>query len=166
GDGPATGGKLRNLGLLLAGSDCVALDSVMAKIIGVEPFDILSTREASQRGLGTADFNSIKVLGEKLEDLKVEPFLLPTSTLLKKKLPELVIKTFRRWVKYYPYPVRNNCTRCFACVKICPNKCIRMRQEGIVFDYRKCIACFCCQEACPSAAIRIKKSLFAKIIGL
>ncbi|MDD5196249.1 MAG: DUF362 domain-containing protein [Candidatus Omnitrophica bacterium] len=166
GDGPATGGKLRNLGLLLAGSDCVALDSVMAKIMGVKPFDVWSIREASQRGLGVADLAAIKILGERPEDLKVKPFLLPTSTFPVKKFPRLVINLVKRLIKYYPYSVRNNCTRCFACVKICPNKCISMRQEGIVFDYRKCIACFCCQEACPSAAIGIKKSLFAKIIGL
>ncbi|MDD2679377.1 MAG: DUF362 domain-containing protein [Candidatus Omnitrophica bacterium] len=166
GDGPATSGKLRNLGLLLAGGDCVALDSVMAKIMGVNPLDILSTREASQRGLGTADFKAIKILGEKIEDLKVKPFLLPASTSLKKKLPKPVINVLKQLVRYYPYPVRNNCTRCFACVKICPNKCISMQEKGIVFDYKNCIACFCCQEACPSAAIRVKKSLLAKIIGL
>jgi uncharacterized protein (DUF362 family)/Pyruvate/2-oxoacid:ferredoxin oxidoreductase delta subunit len=166
GDGPGTGGKLRSLGLLLAGNDCVALDSVAAKIIGIEPLDVLSTQEASQRGLGTADLNSIEILGEKLEGLKVKPFLLPASTLLKKKFPKPLINALKRLVRYYPYPVRNNCTRCFACVKICPDKCISMQGKGIVFDYRRCIACFCCQETCPSAAIRIKKSLLAKIIGL
>ena len=36
----------------------------------------------------------------------------------------------------------------------------------IVFDYAKCIACFCCQEACPYSAIKVKKSVFAKMIGL
>ena len=165
-DGPATGGKLRNLGLLLAGSDCVALDSVLAKIMGVKPLDVPSTREASQRGLGIADLAAIKILGEKLEDLKIEPFLLPASAFLGKRFPKPVINLVKRLIRYYPCPVRNNCTRCFACVKICPNKCISMKKRGIVFDYRKCIACFCCQEICPSAAIRIEKSLLAKIIGL
>jgi formate hydrogenlyase subunit 6/NADH:ubiquinone oxidoreductase subunit I len=41
-----------------------------------------------------------------------------------------------------------------------------MQENNIVFDYKKCIACFCCQEACPASAIKVKKSLFAKLIGL
>ena len=82
GDGPATGGKLRNLNLLLAGSDCVALDSVMALIMGIKPLDVLSTKEAATRGLGEADINSIIILGEKLEAVAGEPFVLPTNSLL------------------------------------------------------------------------------------
>lgn len=166
GDGPATNGKLRDLGLLLAGSDAVALDSVMAKIIGVKPLDVLTTKEAAARGLGIADLNSIKIVGERLEDLNVLAFLLPQTSNLRKKIPQPLINLTKQLIKYYPYPVRKNCILCFACIKICPGKCIDMRKEGIVFDYRKCIACFCCQEACPAEAIKVKKSLFAKIIGL
>lgn len=166
GDGPATSGRLRDLGLILAGSDCVALDSVMARIMGLEPSDILSTKKALERGLGRADPNSIKISGENLEDLRVTPFLLPSSSSLQKNLPGPIVDLARKLIKYLPYPYRKNCTRCFACVKICPNHCISMKNKGIVFDYRRCISCFCCQEACPSKAIRVKKSLFAKIIGL
>ncbi|MDO8663036.1 MAG: DUF362 domain-containing protein [Candidatus Omnitrophota bacterium] len=166
GDGPATSGKLRDLGLLLAGGDCVALDSVMAKIMGIEPCDVLTTKEAARRGLGRADLNSIEILGEKIEGLNIRPFLLPSSISLSRKLPKPVISLAKKLIKYYPYPVRKNCTRCTACIKICPNNCISMRKKGIIFDYRKCIACFCCQEACPSKAIKVKKSLFAKMIGL
>jgi len=166
GDGPATSGKLRDLGLLLAGNDCVALDSVMAKIMGLEPLDILATKKAAERGLGKADLNSIKISGEKLEDLGVKPFLLPSSSSLSKNLPGPVVNLVKKLIRYVPYPVRKNCTRCSACVKICPNHCISMKSEGIVFDYRECISCFCCQETCPAKAIALKKSLLAKMIGL
>ena len=47
GDGPGTSGKLRDLNLLLASTDCVSVDSVMALIMGLEPFDILTTKEAA-----------------------------------------------------------------------------------------------------------------------
>ncbi len=166
GDGPATSGKLRELGLLLAGDDCVALDSVMAKIMGIQPCDVLTTKEAAQRGLGRADLGSIKILGEQIEGLGIRPFLLPSSAGLQKKIPQPIIHLARRLIKYYPCPVRENCTRCTACIKICPHHCISMKKKGIVFDYKDCIACFCCQEACPSRAIKVRKSLFAKIIGL
>ena len=166
GDGPATSGKLRDLGLLLAGNDGVALDSVMAKIMGIEPLDVLTTKQAAERGLGRADLSSIKILGEKIEGLNIRPFLLPSSSGLARKVPKPLINLAKGLIKYWPYPVRKNCTKCFACIKICPNNCISMREKGIVFDYRECISCFCCQETCPAEAIRVKKSLFAKIIGL
>jgi len=166
GDGPGSSGKLRNLGLLLAGSDCVALDSLMAKIIGVRPQDVLSTLEAEKRKLGVADFNHIDILGERLEDLNISPFILPTTSYLRRKIPKPIIDFVKNLIKYYPYPAPKNCIRCSACIKICPNQCISMKKKGIVFDYKKCIACFCCQEACPTAAIKVRKSIFAKMIGL
>ncbi|MCX5696273.1 MAG: DUF362 domain-containing protein [Candidatus Omnitrophica bacterium] len=166
GDGPATSGKLRDLGILLVGDDCVALDSIMAKIMGVEPLDVLSTKEAARRGLGVADINDIKICGETLKGLNTRPFLLPCASRLQRRIPQPIIKLAKLLIKYYPHPVPKNCTRCTACIKICPGNCISMAKQGIVFNYRKCISCFCCQEACPAKAIRVKKSLFAKIIGL
>nr|MBC8436634.1 DUF362 domain-containing protein [Candidatus Omnitrophota bacterium] len=41
GDGPATAGKLRDTNLLLASADCVALDAVMALIMGIKPLAVL-----------------------------------------------------------------------------------------------------------------------------
>ena len=165
GDGPATSGKLRNLGLILAGSDCVALDSIMALIMKVEPTQVLSTQEAAKRELGTADINSIQVLGEKLEDVIPDSFLLPTSS-IPKKLPKAVIALLKKLIRYYPFVERKNCIRCSACVQACPTKVISMKDKGIVFRYSGCISCFCCQEACPASAIKIKKSILAKLIGL
>lgn len=165
GDGPATSGKLRNLNLLLAGADCVSLDSVMALIMGLEPFDILTSKEASSRGLGIADINAITIIGERLEDVIPEPFLLPTTS-IKKNIPLPVINLAKKLIKHYPCVERDNCIQCAACIQSCPNQAITMKNEHIVFDYSKCIACFCCQEACPSSAIKVKKSLLAKIAGL
>ena len=165
GDGPATSGRLRNLNLLLAGNDCVAMDSVMALIMGLEPLDILTTKEAAGRGLGIADINAIEIYGEKLEEIIDTPFLLPTTS-IKKKIPRPVINLAKKLIKYYPCVEHDNCTRCAACIQACPTKIISMKNNRIVLDYSKCISCFCCQEACPESAIKVKKSVLAKIIGL
>lgn len=165
GDGPATSGKLRELGLILAGADCVALDSVLAMIMGITPFDILTTEEAAKRGLGEGSIDSINILGEKLEDCLGKPFLLPTTT-IKSKLPAPVIKLARKLIKYYPYVERDNCVACAACIQACPNQAVTLKDKRIIFDYAKCIACFCCQEACSYSAIKVKKSLLAKAMGL
>lgn len=164
-DGPATSGKLRNTGLILAGPDCVALDSVLALIMGIKPVDILSTKEASKRALGIADIGAISILGEKLEEVIGSPFLLPTTSFTT-KIPRPVINLAKKLIKYYPCVERDNCVQCAACVQACPNKAVTLKNERIIFDYAKCIACFCCQEACPASAIKVKKSIFAKLIGL
>jgi len=166
GDGPGTSGKLRDLGLLLAGADCAALDSVMAKIIGIEPLDVLTNKIAAERGLGLADLNSIEMYGEKLNELKVRPFLLPSSSWLRSNVPKPVTKLIKSLIKHYPGSIQKNCTQCASCIKMCPNECITMRECGITFDYKKCIGCFCCQEACPAKAIKVKSSLLARILGL
>lgn len=165
GDGPGTSGKLRNLGLLLAGSDCVALDVILAAIMGINPLSVSTTREARCRGLGIADIDSIEVLGVKLKDAAEKPFLLPQSSRFK-KMPASVVSLVKRFVTLRPYVIHNACTRCQACVDACPTKVIGMKNGSIAFDYSGCISCFCCQETCPASAIKVKKSILAKIIGL
>lgn len=166
GDGPATAGKLRGSNLLLASSDCVALDALLAVIMGVEPFEVLTTKEAASRGLGAAEVGAIEVLGEKLEDAAGEPFLLPSASIRTRLLPAPLIQLALKMVRYRPYCLQGNCIKCGACVKACPYNCITFKDSRIVFDYRHCISCFCCQEVCPASAIRVRKSLLAKAIGL
>ncbi|MEW6008987.1 MAG: DUF362 domain-containing protein [Candidatus Omnitrophota bacterium] len=165
GDGPATSGKLRNLGLLLAGADCLALDSCLAIIMGLSPLEIPTNKAAAAQGLGISDINSINILGARLEDIKQEAFQLP-ATSIKRHLPKPVIELAKKLIKYYPCVERDNCTRCAICIASCPNKAISLKKKSIVFDYSKCIYCFCCQETCPKAAIKVRKSIAAKIIGL
>jgi len=165
GDGPGSSGKLRNAGLILAGPDCVALDSVLALIMGLKPLDVLTTKEAANRALGASDINAITVLGEKLEEIVTQPFLLP-ATSKGHRLPPQVVNLAKKLIRYYPCVERDNCTQCAICINSCPNRAISSQNRRIVFDYGKCIACFCCQEACPNAAIKVKKSIFAKLVGL
>jgi len=164
-DGPATRGILRQDNLLFASCDCVAMDSVLALAMGIKPFDVLSTKIAANRGLGVGDISRIEIVGEKLDQLRIRPFVLP-STSFRKKLAPGIINIAKALIKYYPCVEEDNCIGCATCVAACPNKVISMKDNLPVFNYKKCIACFCCQEGCPAAAIRVKKSLLAKIIGL
>ena len=132
GDGPGTSGKLRQQNLLLAGSDCVAIDTALALIMGVEPFDVLTNREASKRGLGIADIQSITILGERLPDVIGEPFILP-STSFKRKIPPVIVNTAKKLIKYYPYLEQDNCIRCAACIEACPVKVIKMNKKRNYF---------------------------------
>ena len=165
GDGPATSGKLRELGLIIAGKDCVALDSIAALVMGIKPQDVLTNLEAARRGLGEMDLKNIQVIGESLDDIVEESFILP-ATSSKLKIPRPFINFVKQFIRFYPKINHAHCSRCAACIEVCPQKIISLKDERIVIDYSGCISCFCCQEACPSAAIKIKKSLLAKLLGL
>ena len=165
GDGPGSSGKLRNTGVLLAGSDGVALDSALALIMGLKPLDILTTKEAAKRGLGIADIKFMEILGDKLENAIGQPFQLPTTSIIK-KIPRPIIDLAKNLIRFYPKVNHHNCTRCNACIAICPEKVMSMKHDRVIIRYRGCISCFCCQEVCPSSAIKVKKSVVAQLIGL
>jgi Fe-S-cluster-containing hydrogenase component 2 len=134
--------------------------------MGIRPYDVLTTKEAAHRELGMPDPRFMDIRGERLQDITGEPFLLPTSAITRKRVPQPRIKIARRLIKYYPYPVRQNCIRCSPCIDACPTSAISMSRKKIYFDYKRCIACFCCQETCPAQAIKVKKSLLTRLIGL
>jgi len=165
GDGPASAGKLRHLGAIVSGRDAVAVDSILACLMGLKPQDIWSTKEAHARNLGECNLDCISLLGDKLQDLADRPFLLPTTS-ADKRIPLPLVKIARKFVRFYPQILHENCTRCGACIVACPEKIMRLQANRIVVDYRRCIACFCCQEACAFSAIRVKKTLLARLAGL
>jgi uncharacterized protein (DUF362 family)/Pyruvate/2-oxoacid:ferredoxin oxidoreductase delta subunit len=166
GDGPGAAGKLRQQDLIIAGVDCVAIDAVLAAIMGIPPLDVPTTREAARRHLGIAELDSISIIGEQLKTLNPKPFLLPSAATLTSRLPRPVVELLKKLIKVRPYIEGENCIKCFFCLRTCPTKAIKTKKERMVFAYAKCIACFCCQEVCPNAAIKVKKSVFAKLIGL
>lgn len=166
GDGPATSGKTRQLNLLLGGSDCVALDTIMAKIMGITGQEVLSTKEAARRNLGEGQLSKILIEGEVLDKLNIRPFILPQTWTKITKLPPIIKKLLKSLIRYYPYCLNVKCIRCGHCVKVCPKSCIVLKKHGVKVDYKQCIACFCCQEACPQAAIAVKKSILVKLMGL
>ncbi len=51
GNGPCHGGQLRKVGALLAGTDGLAVDCIMARMMGVDPMSLPVQEEAHARGL-------------------------------------------------------------------------------------------------------------------
>jgi uncharacterized protein (DUF362 family) len=65
GDGPGPRTMIpRAKNVLLASSDCVAIDAVAAKLMGFNPMDHLFIRAAHERGLGTGRFEEIELVGD------------------------------------------------------------------------------------------------------
>ena len=165
GDGPASGGDLRNLGLILASSDAVALDSIMATMMGLRPKDILSTKEAAERGLGNANFDQIDIEGEKIESFIVADYKLPQTSIVN-RIPRPFLNLGKSLLRFRTRVDRSKCNVCGLCVKACPVSAISIENEMTKTNHSKCVLCMCCKEVCPQGAISVKKSLVAKLVGL
>jgi uncharacterized protein (DUF362 family) len=63
GIGPLFPGKPKPVGVLAGGSDPVAVDSVCARIMGMDPSEIRHIQYAFEAGLGNIDLDSIEVSG-------------------------------------------------------------------------------------------------------
>ena len=74
GNGPASP-DLRDIGLILASDNAVAMDSVMAVMMGLEPIQLRFLQKAKELELGENDLDKIEIIGElkKLPDYKIPP---------------------------------------------------------------------------------------------
>ena len=165
GDGPGTSGSVRRQGVILAGVDCVALDSALAFIMGVKPEKVFTNLAASRRGLGTCDLSAVEVLGQPLASVSGRPFDLPVTSFAA-RIPLFLLEPLRILMRFKPQVRTRVCSACGRCQQICPVKAISLKGKYASVDYSRCISCFCCQETCPNRAIRIKKNLFARLAGL
>jgi uncharacterized protein (DUF362 family) len=77
GIGPLMPGKPKHLGILVGGPDPVAVDSVCAHIMGLNPMDIRHIRYAHEAGLGTANLNEITLLGDEVDTVKPDSYEYP-----------------------------------------------------------------------------------------
>ncbi len=159
--GPHMGKPVRS-GLLLASRDCIALDAVSSAIMGFSPLDIPMLRMAQERNLGTIDLNGIEIVGERIENVKMDfkkPVKIHRGLMF---LPASVRNLFVERPRL-PFPNKKRCTDCGICEESCPVQAIKV-QNGPTFDHSKCIRCYVCHELCPEGGIKLKKSLLPRTI--
>ena len=165
GEGPANG-KLRKVGVVLASRDAVALDAVATRIVGGNPMDIYTTRYSDERGLGVGNLEDIEVVGERLEDVAVPDFKLPSSAfaLLRGRVPGFLRRFLQGQLTVKPWVIERQCTLCLACENICPTGAITMSGETVEIDHDVCIGCMCCHEVCRFDAIRPRRPVIGRLI--
>ena len=165
GEGPGSG-KMRNLGLILASKDAVALDTVAGGIIGLKPEDVLTTRYAGERALGISDLKNVEVVGEKFDSLVVPDFKLPAAVgrTVANRAPHGMVKYILGQISPRPRVKKKNCTVCTECVKACPTGAARIVGETAVINDQLCIRCMCCHEVCRFYAIYPYRPFLGKII--
>lgn len=166
GNGPTSGDPIP-MNLLLVSGDPVALDTVFARLVHLDPKLVPTNVHGEAMGLGCGREEEIRILGEDgpmtMEETVCRygnPAFHVDRSRRRTNLWSRV-NSFLRCFQRKPYIVEKDCRKCGVCVNSCPveGKAIRFRDgkdHPPVYDYRKCIRCFCCQEMCPYGAIRVK----------
>ncbi len=152
GNGPASP-ELREIGLILASDNAVALDGVVARMMGVDPGRLRFLQKAKAMGLGDFASHMVQIEGEMriLPDFKLPP-LGGEAITGNPAIRELMNARSR----VRPQADPELCTACGSCIDHCPVSALAMRENLPVVDAGICITCFCCQEICPEKAMSLK----------
>jgi uncharacterized protein (DUF362 family)/NAD-dependent dihydropyrimidine dehydrogenase PreA subunit len=152
GNGPASP-DLREIGLVLAADNAVAMDAVVARMMGLDPGHLRFLQIAREIGLGDFDADKIQIEGDMpvLVDFKLPPLGGEAIVGNPEVLEILEAKSLLR-----PAADPALCTACGACVDHCPVSALEFQDAFPVVEADTCITCFCCQEICPEKAITLK----------
>jgi uncharacterized protein (DUF362 family)/Pyruvate/2-oxoacid:ferredoxin oxidoreductase delta subunit len=164
GDGPS-GGEPREIGLIFAGADGIAVDSTICDVIGLPPLDLLTNRIGSDLGLGVGRPKDIEIVGAEIDEVKVRGFRFPRSMEPQWGLPQPLRGLLRNAMTAKPRIREDVCKLCEVCVEGCPAQVMTGKRGRIDIDYSRCIRCFCCSEFCPEKAIDIKQGWLLRLFG-
>jgi len=153
GNGPASP-DLRTIGRILASDNAVALDAVVAKMMGLDPSRLRFLHKAREIGLGDFSRESIEVIGElqELPEFKLPP-MGGEAMLHNEAIQEMIHSKSQ----LKPQADPSLCTACGECIEHCPVSALSMDGSQLPeVDADTCITCFCCQEICPEKAMTLR----------
>jgi uncharacterized protein (DUF362 family)/ferredoxin len=162
GNGPNSGTP-RQLGLLIAGENPVAVDTIAAKLVGIPPALLPVELEARRRGLSGTECGQIKVFGDQVQEPADPPFVLPDGLDVQFGLPVFLKKMLRNQLTPLPVAEPSRCTLCGVCRDACPPGAITITKNALKVDSGRCIRCWCCRELCPQHAMEIQRSLVLRM---
>jgi len=86
----ASSGRPVEMGVVIAGQDPVATDAVTSAVMGLDPFEVATTRIAARRGLGVGDLRKIEVVGAPIAQVR-RPFARPDVEISAARFPGLKV---------------------------------------------------------------------------
>jgi Pyruvate/2-oxoacid:ferredoxin oxidoreductase delta subunit len=140
------------VGRVVASDNAVALDSVVSRMMGLDPAKLRLLHKAKALGLGDFEPSAIEVLGELVP---VDGFRLPPLDGGAIHHAVGLQKLLESRIAMRPKADAARCTACGTCVAQCPASALSIIDEVAVVDKALCIGCFCCQEMCPEKAIAL-----------
>lgn len=162
GMGPAAGNP-RDLGLILASTDGLAVDSFICHMLGKNPLKIPTNKIAYHQGLGEANIDKINV---SLDLPIIDDFKWPANIAgAIDRIPEPIMRGLYKLMWSKPVIESESCIQCGKCIESCPVNALTTGAVIPDLDYSECINCLCCMEMCPEKAIRIEQSRLSKIIS-
>ena len=169
GEGPGSSGTPRKTGFVIAGTNGIAIDNIMGKIMGIKDGNLPLINCAEKRGIDGWNTADIEVLGENINNIIIHDFKLPKNTRIDRITKNRFINTYilpfvRNNIGLSPYQNKNKCNLCKQCIEACPELAITELNNVLKFNYKKCIRCYCCSEMCPQGAIDLKYSFIGNLI--
>lgn len=152
---------LYQAGKIMASDNGIAIDSVMARMMGMRPENIRMLEYGAEIGLGPVAESEIDVEGDAS---RLRRFRRP--------LPGIPQRFGGSWVRaFFPEIGRPRfevdeglCNSCGSCSRACPAGAVRVEAKGVpVYEYDRCIACYCCMELCPETALSVHESRRMKL---
>ena len=173
GNGPTSGTPIA-MNVLLFSADPVALDTVYAALVHLDPATVPTCVRGAKGGIGVMDEGLIDVLTpdgvltvsqarEKYGNAQFDVF---RGTMKKGLLPKLI--PLLPFLQHRPKVDLKKCIGCGVCQEACPvpEKAVHSGHgKKAKYDYKKCIRCYCCQEMCPAKAISVYRSPLNKLLG-
>jgi len=147
GNGPFQGTP-KESNVIIVSTDALELDFAATRFIQLDKITPLIRLARKRKLLDNPKIES------NLKPIRFKP---PGNSMMA-NMPRPLYAFFKKF--FYKRPVINykKCTRCHACIKVCPVKAIYQDKERWpIIDYKKCIRCYCCHEVCPAKAIDIKR---------
>jgi uncharacterized protein (DUF362 family)/Pyruvate/2-oxoacid:ferredoxin oxidoreductase delta subunit len=169
GNGPANGTP-RELGVIIAGDDPAAVDTVIARMLGYDADDLPVLAECRRSGMGVTDLEEIELAGESLSAVAISDFQRAhISEGIGIGIGGPLARMLKRALTNRPLIHDDLCKLCGQCAEICPPDAINMDAAAgrkPVIDRGKCIRCFCCQEICPHNAISVRAGWLLRLLSL
>ncbi len=156
GDGPG-GGDPRRIGLLIASTDVHSLDMYVTRMMGIAPSAAPSVAAAQRRGLAAPSASELELVGDAAGTPPVRGFRMPSTAQKYGGIPSVLGAFIGEVVTRKPVFLAPECTRCDACVEICPVKALELGPRKPRIDRVACIRCYCCQETCPEKAVVLRR---------
>ncbi len=160
GRGPSNG-SLREVGMIAAAADPVALDSFCARAMGFDPLRVPLLAGCAERGLGVVHRRHMEVHGVAGGSFGAQDFAKPpiyAAGAMTRLVPRWLVRAgmslfYTRYAAINP----EACVRCGECALNCPSHAISFDEEADRYrvDRGKCICCYCCAEVCPADAIGV-----------
>ena len=150
--------EVRRVDRVLASTDAVALDAVMARMMGFGPDEVPYLRIAREWGVGEADLDAIEIEGDSSPIPGFNrPVVIPESTycyLSGVGGGKTSRAFFADRVCYRPVFSAGKCpSGCVACVDACPVEALKPGIPPELLSER-CMLCSACREACAHDAVQ------------